>query len=80
MLISFARGEREKDEILSIDLSAEIGHLAIRNELPALSIASDSTVGNCSSNFMMDPSDAELIQRYLHEQRGRVGKYRPQFW
>ena len=56
--------------LLCIDLSAEIGQLAVRNELPAIPTASDSTVGN----FVMDPSDAELIQRHLHEQRGRVGK------
>ena len=60
--------------LLCIDLSAEIGQLAIRNELPAIPTARDSTVGNYNSNFVMDPSDAELIQRHLHEQRGRVGK------
>lgn len=74
MSISYDKLECEKNEILSVTLSAEVGHLAIRDELPALPIASDSTLGNYSSNFVMDPSDAELIQRHLHEQRGRVGK------
>ncbi|XP_078373923.1 uncharacterized protein LOC144657462 [Oculina patagonica] len=54
------------------EIAAEVGHLAIRDELSALPIVSDSTVGNYSSNFVMDPSDAELVQRHLHEQRGRV--------
>ncbi|XP_078374047.1 uncharacterized protein LOC144657574 isoform X2 [Oculina patagonica] len=56
------------------EIAAEIGKLAIKNELPAtvLPIASGSTVGNYSSNFVMDPSDAELVQRHLHEQHGRV--------
>ena len=53
---------------------AEIGQLAIKNELPAVPVATSSTVGNQSSSFVMDPSDAELIQRHLHEQRGRIGK------
>ena len=56
---------------LFIALSAGIGQLAIGNELP---IACDSTGDNYSSNFVMDASDAELIQRHLHEQRGRVGE------
>jgi len=51
-------------------LSAEINQLALRSELPALPVASDSAVGNYSSNFVMDPSNTELIQRHLHEQRG----------
>ncbi|KAL9979206.1 hypothetical protein ACROYT_G016836 [Oculina patagonica] len=54
------------------EIEAEIGQLAIRNEITALPIASDSTVGNYSSSFVMDPSDAELVQRHLHEQRGHV--------
>ncbi|KAL9967459.1 hypothetical protein ACROYT_G025681 [Oculina patagonica] len=54
------------------EIAAEMGQLAIRNELPALPIARGSTADNYSRNFVMDPSDAELIQRHLHEQRGRV--------
>ena len=55
-------------------LSAEINQLALRSELPALPVASDSAVGNYSSNFVMDPSNTELIQRHLHEQRGHFGE------
>ena len=51
-----------------------MNQLAVRSKLPALSGASDSTVGNDSSNFVMDGSNAELIQRHFHEQRGRVGE------
>ncbi|KAJ7333153.1 hypothetical protein OS493_018329 [Desmophyllum pertusum] len=49
-----------------------MGQLAIRKEYPALPITSDSTVGNYNSSFVTDPSDAELIQRYVHQQRGHV--------
>lgn len=56
-------------------LSAEINQLASRSELPALPLDSDSAIGNnYSTSFVMDPSNAELIQRYLREERGRVGE------
>ncbi|KAJ7393460.1 hypothetical protein OS493_006438 [Desmophyllum pertusum] len=47
------------------EIAAEMGRLAIRNELPALPTTSDSTVGNynSSSSFVMNSSDAELRQR-----------------
>ena len=59
---------------LSTALSAEVNQLALRSELPALPVASDSAVANYSSNLVMDPSSAELIQRHLHEPRGRIGE------
>ena len=70
---------------LFIALSAEVSQqLAMRHELPALPIASDSTADIYSSNFVMDPSNAELMQRHFHEQRGPVGKksydFRNQPW
>ena len=51
--------QKESNPTLSIALSAA---------------ASDSTIGKYSSNFVMDPSNAELIQRHLHEQRGPIGE------
>lgn len=59
---------------LSTALSAEVNQLALRSELQALPVASDSAVGHCSRNFVMDRSNAELIQRHLHEQRGPIGE------
>ena len=73
-----ARRNRQYFEIHCIYKNAPLGGvlqvLAIGSESPPLPITSDSNVGNYSSNFVMDPSDAELIQRHLHEQRGRIGK------
>lgn len=66
--------KRKNIPFFSTALSAEINQLAMRSEVPALAVASDSTVGNYSSNFVMDPSNAELIQRHVHEQRERVGE------
>ena len=58
-----------------IILSAEAGQLVRRKESPMLPTASDSTACSPSvSNFVMDPSDAELIQRHVQEQRGHIGK------
>ena len=40
-----------------------------------LPTASDSTAGSSNvSSFVMDPSDAELIQRHIQEERGHIGK------
>lgn len=66
--------KKKEHTTFSTALSAEINQLAVRSELPDLSGASDSTVGNYSSNVVMDPSNAELIQRHFREQRGRVGE------
>ena len=66
--------QKESSPTLSIALSAEVNHLASRCESTVLPVASDPTIGKYSSNFVMDPSNAELIQRHLHEQRGRIGE------
>ena len=59
---------------LSTALSAAVNQLALRSELPALPVASDSKVGNYSRNFVMDPSKVELFQKHSHEQRGPIGE------
>ncbi|KAL9971284.1 hypothetical protein ACROYT_G023792 [Oculina patagonica] len=54
------------------EIAAETGKLAIKTELPALPTASGSTVDNYCSNFVMDASDADLVQRHLRKEHGRV--------
>ena len=58
-----------------IILSAAAGQLVTRRKSSLLPTKSDSTAGSSNvSSLVMDPSDAELIQRHLQEQSGHIGK------